>query len=205
MTQREQLVEYILQNHLSTTDVADALGKRGLFSTAKPLSPGQRCAGPGFCVFAYGPSNWHIHSMIRQVPKGSVVYVSVYDCDRAVLGDLIVRYILGKRQAVGVVVDGFVRDAHELVKNYPVWAKGVTPIGVGHEETKPDEATLFEISRLTARVNQSALVCDDSGVVIVENFTETMKQLEAIRHREVAWHSYLDDGLDTFDFVCKPD
>jgi len=200
----EKVVNHILADRISTTDVADAMGKKGLLSTAKPVVPGLHCAGPGAFIYACGHSNWQIHHLARAVQPGSVVYVAVYDCgDKAVLGDLVVQYLVEKRKVAGVVVDGNVRDAHCLIeKKYPVWCRGFSPIGVGHDYADVDGEDRSHMERTMDRINKSVLVCDDSGVVIVEEFSNVLSRITAIQQREVDWHRWLEEGQDTFDFVC---
>jgi regulator of RNase E activity RraA len=101
---------------------------------------------------------------------------------------------------VAIVVEGNVRDAHCIIQNkYPVWCKGVTPIGVGHA---PSWSTDEESRQLMERINRSVLVCDDSGVVMVEDFDGLIEKLDTISRREEDWHRWLNEGRDTFDFVC---
>jgi regulator of RNase E activity RraA len=201
---KEEVVKRILDTDASTTDVADAMGKRGLLSSARPLVPGLRRVGPGYCIHACGDSNWQIHDLARHTPEGAIVYVAVYGCgNKAVLGDLVVSYLLHKKHAAAVVVDGNVRDAHCIIKNeYPVWSKGVSPIGVGHDPAWLEGHEKEEMDKLAERINRSILVCDDSGVVMVEDFDGILDRLEAIHQREIDWHRWLDEGIDTFDFVC---
>jgi 4-hydroxy-4-methyl-2-oxoglutarate aldolase len=201
---KEKVIEYILDTGISTADVADAIGKRGLLSVARPLVTGLRCVGPGYCIHACGDSNWQIHNLARNVPEGAIVFVSVYGCgNKAVLGDLVTSYLLHRKRATAVVVDGNVRDAHCIIKNkYPVWSKGVSPIGVGHDPVRLEGNDKEELNKLVERINRSVLVCDDSGVVMVEDFDGILERLNAIHQREIDWHRQLDEGVDTFDFVC---
>jgi len=198
----QKIIEYLKKYRPSTTDVADALGKTGLLSVARPITPGLYCVGSGHYTYACNNSNWMLHKMSQDAPAGSVVYVQVYDCgDKAVLGDLIAGYLFEKRHVAGVVVNGIVRDVGQLIEDRSqVWAKGISPIGVGHDEESMkcqiDEGTL---------VNEGILVCDDTGVVIISRSSQDgiLEKLEHIRQREMRWHREVSEGKTTFEVVCK--
>jgi len=139
--------------------------------------------------------------------RDKIVYVHGVNCDRAIFGDLVSKYILLYKKARAIVVDGLVRDAHTLKKEkYPIWCTGVSPIGcVNVQNEKPIDIVLYE--KLKAKFEGGLMVCDDSGVVFVpkevldENFIE---KLNFIEFQEDVWFLCLDTHkMSTYDIVCQ--
>lgn len=52
------------------------------------------------------------------------------NCDKAIFGDLVSKYILLYKRAKAIVINGILRDIPDLIKeNYPIWLNGKSPIG----------------------------------------------------------------------------
>jgi regulator of RNase E activity RraA len=206
MTYRDHILEYIRRNRVSTTEVADALGKTGVLAEVGPLTHDLFCAGPVRCVFTAHASNHAVHEQIRSVQAGEVVMVFTHDCDqRAVLGDLICKYLLLYRGASAVVVDGWVRDAAALRRNrYAVWARGATPLGCFNTPAKPFPATLER--SLRERYDGGVAVCDDGGISVIPSHrldADMLERLHRIELQEDVWFYCLDVlKWDTKTIVC---
>lgn len=205
-TVAQAIYEYIKDNRVSTTEVADALNKTGeLDPKLHILTPGSRAVGFIHYVPAVNGSNWHTHIYMSDTPRDSVVYVEGLNCEgKAIFGSLVAKYAMLYRGAAGLVVGGLLRDTHTLVKErYPIWCYGATPIGCHNKEVEFDK-TAFEKRR--AELAGSLLVADDSGVVIIrrEQLTEDfLKRLEFIEQQEDIWFDCIDRlKWDTFDTVC---
>ena len=127
------IVQYIRMNRVSTTEVADCLGKTGAVSYLRPLTAGSYVVGEVFLAVAHHGTNWPVHERVRYAPPGSVVIIETYECDdRAIIGDLVAKFLTLYRQVAAVAVVGKVRDAPRIIRErWPVWSDGVTP--VGHE------------------------------------------------------------------------
>lgn len=207
MDMREKIIEYIKMNKVSTTEVADCLGKMGAIPNVLPVNRGQFKVGKVKWVYAYNESNWDVHEQIRDTQKGDIVYIETFGCkDRAIVGELVSKYILLYRQAEALVTNAKMRDANNLIKEkYAVWCNGFSPVGCFN--TKNEEPFDKEIikDRIT-NVDGSIMVCDDSGVVIIpkNHHTETFyHKLEAIEEQEDIWFDCIDRRKwDTFDTVC---
>lgn len=203
----ERIIDYIQTNKVSTTEVADCLGKTGVISNIYPVNRGQFQAGRVKWVYAYNESNWDVHEQVREVQKGDIVYIEAFDCkDRAIIGELVSKYILLYRRAAAIVTNAKMRDAHKLIKEkYSVWCTGFTPIGCFN--TKNDEPFDGEIIKTRKEIVDGAvMVCDDSGVVLIpkDQLTEEFyAKLEAIEEQEDIWFDCIDRRKwDTFDTVC---
>ena len=128
---------------------------------------------------------------------------------RAVIGDIVSKYILLYLDNKAVVCTGKMRDVHYLRKeNYPIWCKGVSPVGCLNEPV--------ELSGFTAMIEErrkmfqgSVAVCDDSGVVVIpkEQLTENFYQkLEDIELQEDIWYDCIDRRKwSTYRTICLKD
>ena len=207
MEVREQIIKYIRVNKVSTTEVADCLGKTGVLPNVMPVNRGQFQVGKVKWVYAYNESNWDVHEQVRDTEKDDIVYIETFQCgDRAIVGELVSKYILLYRQAAAIVTNTKMRDAHRLIKEqYPIWCTGFSPVVCFNmKNSQPFDQAI--IKDRMENVNGSIMVCDDSGVVIIpkEQITEDMLQkLIAIEEQEDIWFDCIDRRKwDTFDTVC---
>lgn len=202
----DEIIEYIEENKVSTTEVADVLNKTGLLAeNIKPLVPRKRAVGRLFYAPIFNESNWYLHYFIQNVPKRHIIYAENVSCNnRAIFGSLVAKYALLYKRANGIVTDGYVRDAHTLIKeDYPIWAVGVTPIGCVNKNTGIDQEYYEKRKK---ELDGSIIVADDSGVVLVkkeqlnEKFLEGLKKIE---EQEDVWFDCIDRRkYSTFETVC---
>lgn len=204
---QKSIIKKIKRNRISTTEVADCLGKTGVLVGAHAVNRGHFKVGKVKWIYAYNDSNWSIHEQARDVEEGDVVLIEAFNCgDRATIGELVSKFMLLYKQAEAVVTNHYLRDGNDLIKqNYPVWCKGFTPVGcfnVKIEEPldpqiKAEHEALYE---------GSIAVCDDTGVVIIpkEYHTEEfLQKLDDIENQEDIWFECLDHRKwDTYDIVC---
>jgi regulator of RNase E activity RraA len=201
------IIDRIRRNRISTTEIADCLGKTGVVKGVRPINPGHFCCGRVYWTYAYNESNWELHRQFSNVPEASIVIVDMFDCgDRAAIGALMAKFALLYRQARAIVAKGPVRDApHFIRENWPVWSNGVTPIGC---ENVVNEKPLDPARLAAAReLHDGAIaVCDDSGVVLIpKNIqdAEFIERLDLIEEQEDIWFDCIDRRKwDTFDTVC---
>lgn len=203
----DKIIEYIQMNKVSTTEVADCLGKTGALPNIYPVTRGQFQTGRVRWIYAYNESNWDVHEQVRDVKKGDIVYIETFNCNgRAIFGELVTKFVILYRRAAAIVTNARMRDAHKLIKEkYPIWCTGFTPCGCFNK--KNDES--FDANIIKSRkeeVDGGVMVCDDSGVVLVpkQMLTEDFyKKLEAIEEQEDIWFDCIDRRKwDTFDTVC---
>lgn len=208
MTSHRDIIKLIAENKISTTEVADVLGKTGALKGITPLNPKHFSAGEVVFVYAYKSSNWDVHEQIANLDcENKIVYIHAIDCEgRAVIGDLVSKYLFLYKRCKAIVSNAPVRDAHRLIKeNYPVWSAGASPIGCTNtkNETSPSED---ELNGLKSKFDGSIMVCDDSGVVVIEQDKindELVEKLHFIELQEDVWYFCLDVlKMSTFDIVC---
>lgn len=116
------------------SDILDVMGlpEQVLATTVRPIVPGMRLCGPAFCVRgraidAVNPGRPTQYEVDRQLPPGCVVVMATggYTGSAVIGGNVAASY--GKRGAAGLVVDGLVRDPHEIRGFLPTFAAGVSP------------------------------------------------------------------------------
>ena len=179
---KKRIIEKIRHNRISTEEIADIMGKKGLFENAFPVNRGHFAVGNIKWIYAYNESNWSIH------------------------GELVTKFMLLHQRAEAVISNAKLRDGSGLIKhNYPVWCKGITPIGCFN--VKIDEPLDPEIYRTHKEMYDGNIaVCDDSGVVIIPkelHNEEFLGKLDFIAEQEDIWFECLDGrNWDTYDIVC---
>ena len=205
---REQIIDYLVRNRVSTTEVADALGKTGVLPNLMPVNRGHYRVGKVKWVYAYEESNWPVHEQIQDIEEECVVFVEAFDCgDRAIFGELVCKYLLLYRQSKAVVIAGKMRDAAGLIKeNWPIWCDGMNPVGCFNRKPSVEfDAVVKNIH--FEKYDGTIAVCDDCGVVIIpkecicKDFLEKIKCME---DQEDIWFDRLDHYKEnTFEIVCK--
>jgi 4-hydroxy-4-methyl-2-oxoglutarate aldolase len=204
----EKIIEYLRKNRVSTTEVADCLNKSGVLKDAKSICNGHYCAGIVKWVYGYNSSNWSVHEQVIDTEKDSIVFIETFDCeDRAIIGELVSKYILVYRQASAIISNAPFRDANDLLKErYPIWCNGFTPVGCFNKKCEQDLDAKIKKSHYE-KYHDSIAVCDDSGVVIIpkEQINEKFYQkLCDIELQEDIWFDCLDRRKwNTYDIVCQ--
>lgn len=205
----KQAIELIEANKISTTEVADVLGKTGQIEGVHALIQGVFKAGEVKMVYAINNSNYEVHKQLAESDdiKDKILFVYNVNCDRAIFGDLVTKYIMLYKRAKAIIVNGKLRDAHSLIKErYPIWLQDVSPIGCVNRPNGPDiEQPLLK--ELKERYDGAIMVCDDSGVVMIpkEEINERLiTKLQFIEFQEDIWYYCVDTlKMSTFDTVCK--
>jgi len=206
MSIKERIIDFIKKNRVSTTEVADALGKVGALPQVLPVNADVHEVGEIFCVFTANESNYQVHEEMRAVPENSIAIVFTEHCQgRAILGELVTKYALLYRGAKALVVDGLVRDIAGIRRSkFKVWCKGTTPIGCFNKRAEQFEP--IKRAAIEQRYQGAIAVCDDGGVVCIENHQmteELLLSLERIELQEDIWFFCLDTlKWDTKKIVC---
>lgn len=204
---KSEIIDFIRRNRVSTTEVADCLDKSGSLVGVTALNKGHFAVGNVFWTYALSESNWTVHEQIVNAKENDVVIIDVFDCgDRAIIGHLVAKYLILYKQVKAIIVRGYVRDVPHLLKeNWPIWCTGVTPIGCFNvkPEIMLDEKRLFEKCN---QFDNAIAVCDDSGVVIIEEKHQSkafFKKLEWIEEQEDTWYDCIDRRKwSTYETVC---
>jgi len=175
-----------------TPDISDQLNR--LYA----VNPGIHCltsdrhrvCGPACTVKVFPGDNLMVHKALDIIEPGDVIIVDAGGSSmNAVLGDLISTKAK-HRGAAGFVVDGLVRDLQNIQElDFPVFARGTTPIGPLHRG--PGEIN-FPICCGGVVVNPGDLIVGDAmGVVVVpQGIAEEL--LGRLRQHEAANASYFE-------------
>lgn len=204
---KQKIIDYIKRNRVSTTEVADCLGKSGVIENALPINKGHFCVGNVKWVYAYKSTNWDVHEQIIDTKENDVVFIDAIDCEnRAIIGELVSKYILLYLQASAIVTNAKMRDAGALIReNYAIWCDGVSPVGCFNTKPEPplDESIVKEHKE---KYDGAIMVCDDCGVVLIPKECHTQEffdKLVAIEEQEDIWFDRLDRKKEnTFEIVC---
>lgn len=205
----EEAISLIESNKISTTEVGDVLGKTGQIEGVHALNRGMFKVGEVKFIYAINDSNYEVHKQLAESNdiKDKILFVYNVNCNHAVFGDLVSKYIILYKRAKAIVINGKLRDAHSLIKErYPIWLEDVSPIGCVNYPNGPEmEHTLYE--RLKEKYDGSIMVCDDSGVVMIpkDKIDEKLiTKLNFIEFQEDIWFYCMDTlKMSTFDIVCQ--
>ena len=120
---KQKIIDFIRRNRVSTTEVADCLGKSGVLENVMPINRGHFKVGNIKWVCAHAESNWDVHEQVISTEENDVVFIEAFDCKhRAIIGELVCKYILLYRQASAIICNAKFRDAGALLReNYPIW------------------------------------------------------------------------------------
>ncbi len=188
----------------ATPDISDLLNR--LYSVDPAIScltgGHRRLCGPVCTVKVYPGDNLMVHKVLDIAKPGDIVVIDANGSDQyAVLGDLISTKAK-HRGIAGFVVDGFIRDLPGIQElDYPVFARGTTPIGPLHRG--PGEIN-FPICCGGRVVNPGdVLVADGSGMVVVPRniIAELVERLERNHETNAAYLAAVQRGQFSNDWV----
>lgn len=204
---KDKIIDFIKRNRVCTTEVADCLGKTGALENVMPINQGQFKVGNVHWVYTHEESNWEVHEQVIDTKEGDVVFIEAFDCKhRAIIGELVTKYIILYQQASAIICNAKFRDAAALIKErYPIWCTGLTPVGCFNR--KPEkELDPAIIAKHRAMYDGAIAVCDDCGVVVIpkeQHTEEFLQKLHHIEDQEDIWFDRLDHYKEnTFEIVC---
>ena len=205
---KTKIIDLIKKNRISSVELSDALGKKGIISGLKPLNPGHFIVGEVKYIYGHSCSNWSIHKQAEEVIDGGILFADSIECkEYALFGDIVSKYISLYKSFDGIVVNGLVRDAHQLRRNnYPIWCLGVTPLGCYNHEISETSKVTSIAEKNRARLDGCIMVADESGCAVIEKDfinEETINKLEFIELQEDIWY-YCVDTLkwSTYETIC---
>lgn len=202
------IINFIADTNMGTAEVADALNKTGVIPSVQPLCLVKKTiCGRVALVFAANGSNYDLHKQLVNVPESSIVIIFTENCEgRAVIGEMVCKFLFHIKKSKAVVVHGAVRDSSSIIEdNFPVWAMGATPIGA-HNVPSPLYSSEIKKSQVS-RFDRGIAVCDADGVIVIpeKNINqEFLSKLDFMKAQETVW-SYCIEKLswNTFDTICK--
>jgi RraA family protein len=189
------LVEEYLK--FSTADISDILNRMYTMSTGiRNFTSRVQIAGPACTVKVFPGDNLMVHKVLDVAKPGDIVVIDAGESTgNGILGDLICNK--AKHRGIkGFVVDGLFRDFKEVQElGFPVFARGVTPIGPLHRG--PGEIN-FPVCCGGIVVNPGDMIVGDSdGVVVVrmDCVHDTMARLTAQRESAQTYEKNVKEGI----------
>jgi len=205
---KNKIIEYIKRNKISSVEISDALEKTGVLHGLKAINNGHFVVGEVEYIYTYNNSNWELHKQITNIEENKIIFIDTFNCEnRAVLGDIVSKYIMLYKNAKAIIVNGLVRDVHRLKKeDYSMWSLGYTPLGCYNKEVILEESIESQIKERQEIFQNSLIVADDSGCTLIDNNqinSEFLKKLEFIELQEDIWYFCMDTlKMNTYETIC---
>ncbi len=189
----------------ATPEISDLMNRLYTMSVSiKSLTaPDLRLLGPACTVKVFPGDNLMVHKSLDIAKPGDVIVVDASSSTMtAVLGDL-VSTKARHRGIAGFIVDGLVRDLPAILElgDFPVFARGVTPLGPLHRG--PGEIN-YPICAGGIVVSPGDIIVGDlNGVVVVprEIAGELLERLQTRAPAERAYAESVARGQFSNDWV----
>jgi RraA family protein len=175
-----------------TPDISDLLNRLYAVDPQIQCLTGEhhRVCGPACTVKVFPGDNLMVHKSLDVIEPGDIVIVDAGGSNmNAVLGDL-VSTKAKHRGIAGFVVDGLIRDLPGIKElDFPVFARGTTPIGPLHRG--PGEIN-YPICCGGVVVNPGDLIVGDAMGVVVVPQGIAVDLLDRLKEHEASSAAYFD-------------
>ncbi len=155
---------------IPASNTADVMGRSCAMNPRIHLvsSPkDQVMVGPAYTVKCRAGDNLALHAALSLCNENDVIVVSNEEDDtRALIGEVMMAFLMYTKKVAGIVIDGPIRDIDEIGKwDFPVYCTGTTPGGPYKEG--PGEVNV-PISCGGISVNPGDIIsADPDGVIVI--------------------------------------
>jgi len=191
-----------LFREVPTSILSDCLDRFNALSGLRPVGEPRPFAGPAVTVEEIEGGNLMSHLALKHLRAGDVLVVDAKGVTtRACWGGL-QTFAAARRGAVGVVIDGSIRDAADVIKyGVPVYCRGTSPAGP-HKGWGGRVNVPVACGGMTVHPGD-IVVGDADGVVIVPRdlAAAVAEKAKARLATEKAWFARVEAGEHTADFL----
>lgn len=189
-----------------TPDISDLLNRLYAVDPSIVCLTGRhhQLCGPACTVKVFPGDNLMVHKALDVAKPGDIVVIDAHGSSmNAVLGDLICTKAR-HRGIAGFVVDGFVRDLPDIRElDFPVFARGATPIGPLHRG--PGEINYAICCGGVVVTPGDLVIADGAGIVVIpqEVACELLQRLQAQKANMAAYLAGVKRGEFSNDWVDR--
>lgn len=154
---------------LPAANVADCMSRTSALSPEIKLqsSPEKRMCGVALTVKARAGDNLMLHQALNMAQEGDVIILSNEgDRSRAIMGEIMYRYLADFKKVAGIVIDGPIRDIDVIAyEKCPIYATGSTPAGP-FKEGPGEVNTPISIGNIVVQPGD-IILGDRDGVIVI--------------------------------------
>lgn len=162
-------------------------------------------AGPALTIKTSAGDNLLIHAALNIAQKGDILVISNGGgSNRALLGEIMITYLMEIKKVSGIVLDGPVRDINKIARlDFPIYATGATP--GGPYKNGPGEINV-PIACGDISVNPGDIIlADPDGVIVIplKESVSILKDAKKFQKQDVSKLLETKKGIVKRDWVEK--
>lgn len=183
-----------LYEDVPTPNISDNMNRlNGMCVSIRPMHGTAKLLGSAFTVKTRPGDNLVVHKALDMLESGDVLVVDAGgDTSNAILGEIMLR-IAAQNGAVGMVIDGAIRDASAFAASgFPCFARGAThrgpfkdgpgeigvPVTVGGAIVSPGDIVVGDADGIVAIPLEEAEPLGEKVRQTISKEAETMRQID---------------------------
>jgi len=193
---------------IPASNVADVMNRNNAMNPRIKLvsKPKTRImVGPAFTVKCRAGDNLVLHAALNFCNEGDVLVVSnEEDNTRALIGENMMAYLKYVKKAAGIILDGPIRDIHEIGKwEFPVYCTGTTPGGPYKEG--PGEINVPISCGGVSVCPGDIILADPDGIIVIprKDARQVLENAKAFQATDQAKLAAVKNGIAERGWVDK--